>query len=67
MKRLTAIVLAFLAAFTASACATPAPSRYSYTPQTQVTVRNAKKKDVQANYRVSPEESRHGSGGGAQP
>jgi PBP1b-binding outer membrane lipoprotein LpoB len=62
MSRLFAIGL--LAAFGLAACATSTPTKYSYTPKTEVVVKGAKKKDVQANYQVSPEE-RQGSAGSA--
>ncbi|HEY6101064.1 MAG TPA: hypothetical protein VIW03_16630 [Anaeromyxobacter sp.] len=62
MKRITLIGL--LAVFALGACATSTPTKYSYVPKTQVTVKGGKKKDVQVNYQVSPEESRLGSGGG---
>jgi PBP1b-binding outer membrane lipoprotein LpoB len=60
MKRVT--LIAILAAFTLGACATSGNSKYSYTPKTEVTVKGGKKKDVQANYQVSPE-SKPGSAG----
>ncbi|HET7825209.1 MAG TPA: hypothetical protein VFK90_07740 [Anaeromyxobacter sp.] len=62
MKRLPAIGLA--AAFALCACATSTPTKYSYTPKTEVTVKGGKKKAVQANYQVSPEE-KQGSAGSA--
>jgi PBP1b-binding outer membrane lipoprotein LpoB len=61
MKRATLIGL--LAVFTLVACAGSSATKYSYTPKTQVTVKGGKKKNVQANYQLSPEESRLGSGG----
>lgn len=60
MKRLAAVSLA--AVFALGACASTSTTKYSYTPKTQVTVKGGKKKSVQANYQVSPEESL-GSGG----
>ncbi len=65
MKRLALLSLA--AVFALGACASTSNTKYSYTPKTQVTVKGGKKKSVQANYQVSPEESRLGSGGGVQP
>ena len=53
------------------ACATAAPEKasYSVTPQVQVTVRDAKKKVAQANYRAAPapaQEPLTGSGGSSR-
>ncbi len=49
------------------ACAAPQKTQYSVTPKVRVTVKGAKKKSVQANYRTSPEESKlTGSGGSAK-
>jgi PBP1b-binding outer membrane lipoprotein LpoB len=62
MKRLPAMGLA--AAFALSGCATSAPTKHSYTPKTEVTVKGGKKKAVQANYQVSPED-KQGSAGSA--
>ncbi len=58
--------LALVALSSLGACASTGGTKYSVTPQTQVTVRGgAKKKPAQANYRVTPEESmRTGAGGG---
>jgi hypothetical protein len=54
-----------VALFSLGACASTSGTKYSVTPQTQVTVRGAKKKAPQANYRTTPEESlRTGAGGG---
>lgn len=64
MKRFALLTLA--AAFALAACASSKATKYSYTPKTQVTVKGGKKKNVQANFQVSPEESRLGSGGGVQ-
>ncbi len=61
MRRLA--LLSLTAVFALGACAGSTATKYSYTPKTQVTVKGGKKKDVQANYQVSPEESRLGSGG----
>jgi hypothetical protein len=64
MKRIP--VVAVVSMFALGACATSA-TRKSYTPQTVVVVKGAKKKPVQANYQVSPEESKlTGSGGSAK-
>ncbi len=61
----TSAALALVAIFGIGACATPSKTKYSVTPQTQVTVRGAKKKPAQANFRKTPEESmRTGAGGG---
>jgi hypothetical protein len=60
-------VLALAAAFTLGACASTSATQYSHTPKTEVVVKGGRKKPAQANYRVSPEESRlTGSGGAAQ-
>jgi hypothetical protein len=65
MKRFPLIGL--LVAFTLGACATSGETRYSYTPKTQVVVKTAAKKSAaQANYQLSPEEARRGSGGGVK-
>jgi len=61
MKR--SFLIAFLAVFALGACAGTSTSKYSHTPKTLVTVKGDKKKNVEANYQVSPEESRLGSGG----
>lgn len=61
MRRLAPLSLA--AVFALGACASSTATKYSYTPKTQVTVKGGQKKNVQANYQVSPEESRLGSGG----
>lgn len=46
------------------ACAGPQQTKYSVTPKVKVTVKGAKKKSVQANYKTSPEDSKlTGSGG----
>ncbi len=59
-------LVASLSLFALSACATPA-SQKSYTPQVQVVVKGGKKKAAQANYQVSPEDSKlTGSGGSAK-
>jgi len=63
MKRVTLVGL--LAVFTLGACAGTG-TKYSYTPKTEVTVKGGKKKDVQANYQVSPEQAGLGSGGGSE-
>ncbi len=64
MKRIG--VVAIVSLFALSACAT-AESQKSYTPKVQVVVKGAKKKATQANYQVSPEESKlTGSGGSAK-
>ncbi len=61
----TPAALALVAIFGIGACAAPSKTSYSVTPETQVTVRGAKKKPAQANFRVTPEESmRTGAGGG---
>jgi hypothetical protein len=59
-------VVALVSLFALAACST-AQSTRSYTPQTVVVVKGAKKKAPQANYRVSPEDSRlTGSGDSAR-
>ncbi len=59
-------LIALLSLFGLSACATTAPQK-SYTPQVQVVVKGGKKKSTQANYQVSPEDSKlTGSGGSAK-
>jgi PBP1b-binding outer membrane lipoprotein LpoB len=64
MSRASA-ALVLVALFSLGGCASTAGTKYSVTPQTQVTVRGAKKKAAQANYRTTPEESmRTGAGGG---
>ncbi len=61
----TSTGLALASVLALGACATPSGTKYSVTPQTQVTVRGAKKKAAQANYQRTPEESmRTGAGGG---
>ncbi len=61
----TSATLALVAVFSLGACASTSGTKYSVTPQTQVTVRGGKKKPAQANFRVTPEESmRTGAGGG---
>ena len=61
-------LLAILAVFALGACASTSGNKYSVTPETQVVVKGgAKKKAAQANYRVSPEESKlTGSGDSAK-
>ena len=60
------IALALIAAFSLGACAT-AEGQKSVTPQTQVVVKAPKARSAQANYQVSPEESKlTGSGGSAK-
>ena len=55
-----------IAAFSLGACAT-AEGQKSVTPQTQVVVKAPKTRSAQANYQVSPEESKlTGSGGSAK-
>ncbi len=64
MKRI--VVVALVSLFTLSACATSGTQK-SVTPQVQVVVKGAKKKPTNANYKVSPEESKlTGSGGSAK-
>jgi hypothetical protein len=64
MKR-TAVTAA-VSLFALAACAGPG-TRTSHTPSTVVVVKGAKKKAAQANYQVSPEESKlTGSGGSAK-
>jgi hypothetical protein len=59
-------VVAFVSAFALGACASSQSTR-SYTPQTVVVVKGAKKKAAQANYQVSPEDSKlTGSGDSAR-
>ncbi len=62
----TSAALALVAVFSLGGCASTSGTKYTVTPQTQVTVRGGKKKAAsQANYRVTPEESmRTGAGGG---
>ena len=61
------IALALIAAFSLGACATAEGQKSSVTPQTQVVVKAPKARSAQANYRVSPEESKlTGSGGSAK-
>ncbi|HEX9051647.1 MAG TPA: hypothetical protein VF841_14035 [Anaeromyxobacter sp.] len=61
----TFAALALVAVFSLGGCASATGTRYSVTPQTQVTVRGANKKPIQANYRTPPEDSmRTGAGGG---
>lgn len=65
MKRNTVVVLASL--FALSACATASETQKSYTPETVVVVKGGKKKASEANYQVSPEDSKlTGSGGSAK-
>jgi hypothetical protein len=59
-------LLALLSVFTLGACAGGAGTRYSHVPKTQVVVKGGKKKPAQANYRVSPEESRSTGSGGSE-
>lgn len=54
-----------VAAFTLGACAGESQSRYSHTPKVEVTVRGGQKRNAQANYKVSPEESKLSGAGGA--
>jgi hypothetical protein len=64
MKRIGLVALASL--FALSACAT-AESTKSYTPKTVVVVKSPKKRSAEANYQVSPEDSKlTGSGGSAK-
>jgi uncharacterized lipoprotein YajG len=64
MKRIVVVALASL--FALSACAT-AETKKSFTPKTVVVVKGAKKRSAEANYQVSPEDSRlTGSGGSAK-
>jgi hypothetical protein len=52
--------------FALTACATSETKR-SYTPKTVVVVKGAKKRTAEANYQVSPEDSKlTGSGGSAK-
>jgi hypothetical protein len=61
MKRIA--VAGVLSLFALSACAT-AETKKSFTPKTVVVVKGAKKRAAEANYQVSPEESKlTGSGG----
>jgi PBP1b-binding outer membrane lipoprotein LpoB len=62
MSRLVATGLLAAFAVTLGACATSTPTKYSYTPKTEVVVKGGKKKDVQANYQVSPEEKQDSAG-----
>ncbi len=64
MVRIAPIAIA--AVFALGACASTSASRYSYTPETQVVVKGGKKKPAQANYRVSPEESKLTGSGGSE-
>jgi hypothetical protein len=60
-------LLVVLTVFTLGACAGGgAGTRYSHVPKTQVVVKGGKKKPAQANYRVSPEESRSTGSGGSE-
>jgi len=60
-------LLAFVTVFALGACASTSANKFSVTPETQVVVKGGKKKAAQANYRVSPEESKlTGSGGSAK-
>ncbi len=53
--------------FLLGACSSTSASRYSVTPQVQVTVKGAKKKTTGENYRVSPQDSKlTGSAGSAK-
>ncbi len=64
MKRIA--VIGVLSLFALSACAT-AETTKSYTPKTVVVVKGAKKRSAEANYQVSPEDSKlTGSGGSAR-
>jgi hypothetical protein len=64
MKRIA--VAGVLSLFALSACAT-AETKKSFTPKTVVVVKGAKKRAAEANYQVSPEESKlTGSGGTAK-
>jgi hypothetical protein len=61
----TSAALALVAVFSLGGCASTGGTKYTVTPQTQVTVRGGKKKASEANYRTTPEESmRTGAGGG---
>jgi len=60
-------LLALLAVFTLGACASGSQARHSYTPKVEVTVKGGQKRNAQANYQVSPEESKlTGAGGSAK-
>lgn len=61
-------LLALVAVLSLGACAGTGATQFSHTPKTEVVVKGGhKKKPAQANYRVSPEESRvNGSGGAGQ-
>jgi uncharacterized protein YcfL len=59
-------LLALLFVFALGACASPSQTKYSVTPKTQVVVKGGKKKPAQANYRVSPEESKLTGSGGSE-
>jgi hypothetical protein len=64
MKRCGLATLVCL--FALSACASSETKR-SYTPKTVVVVKGAKKRTAEANYQVSPEDSKAtGSGGSAK-
>ncbi len=59
-------LLALVAVFALGGCASTSTSKYSHTPETQVVVKGGKKKNAQANYRVSPEESKLTGSGGSE-
>lgn len=59
-------LLALVSVFALGACASTSTTKYSVTPQTQVVVKGGKKKAAQANYRVSPEESKLTGSGGSE-
>lgn len=62
----TALIALMTIAFV-GACASPQKTQYTVTPKVQVTVKGAKKKSPQANYRTAPEDSKlTGSGGSAK-
>ncbi len=61
------VLVALITTAFLGACASSQSTKYTVTPKVQVTVKGAKKKNSQANYRRSPEESRlTGSGGSAK-
>ena len=59
-------LLALVVLFALGACASTSSTKYSVTPQTTVVVKAPKKKAAQANYRVSPEESKLTGSGGSE-
>lgn len=58
-------LLALVATFTLGACAGGSQARYSHTPKVEVTVKGGQKRAAQANYQVSPEESKLTGAGGS--